>query len=78
MGSDNDQSASGILRLYNPSSTTFVKHFVHRGSRVDAGDYAVDNYSAGYFNTTTAITRVQFKFGSGNIDAGTIQMFGVL
>jgi len=78
MGSDNDQSASGILRLYNPSSTTFVKHFVHRGSRVDAGDYAVDNFSAGYFNTTSAINAIQFKFDSGEIQGGTIDLFGVV
>jgi len=78
VGNDNDQSTSGYLHLFDPSSTTFVKHFTGL-SNINGGDnISTTSYSAGYFNTTTAITRVQFKFGSGNIDAGTIQMFGVL
>ena len=40
--------------------------------------YTVNSYSAGYFNTTTAITRVRFKFASGNIDAGDICLYGIL
>ena len=78
MGNDNDQCCSGSLHLFDPSNTTFVKHFTGL-SNINGGDnISTTSYSAGYFNTTTAITRVQFKFGSGNIDAGTIQMFGVL
>ena len=77
IGNDNDHSASGIMKLYNPSSTTFVKHFVAVGSSVTGGDYANNHFIGGYVNTTTAIDGVQFKFNSGNIDAGTIQMFGV-
>ena len=42
-----------------------------------AGDYALDFLVAGYFNTTTALTRVRFKMSSGNIDAGTIKMYGI-
>src|SRR6056300_1000828 len=77
VGNDNDQQTSGILKIYNPSSTTYVKHFMARSMRVDAGDYVVDCYSAGYLNSTSAINAFQFKFDSGNIDDGTIQMFGV-
>jgi hypothetical protein len=78
IGNDNDQSASGIMRLYNPSSTTFVKHFVAMGSSVTGGDYINNHYVAGYCNTTTAIDGVQFKFDSGEIQGGTIDLFGVV
>ena len=77
MGEDSDESASGILTLYDPSSSTFVKHFVNTSNNYQANDATMSAYTAGYVNTTTAITRVQFKRSSGNIDAGTIKMFGV-
>ena len=78
VGGDNDQCKSGILRIFNPSDTTFVKHFIYTGNKVQHNDFAVNNYIAGYFNTTSAINAVDFKFSSGNIDDGTIQMFGVV
>ena len=77
VGNENDESACGELYLFNPSNTTFVKHFLSRFIDYEGGNIAVDNYCAGYINTTTAITRVQFKFASGNIDAGTIKLYGV-
>ena len=78
LGGDNDQAISGYLHLFEPSSTTFVKHFVSRFSSVHEADYAFDIYVAGYFNTTSAINAMQFKMASGNIDSGTIDMYGVL
>jgi len=78
MGNDNDQALDGYLHLYDPSSTTFVKHFIARVGSPKSNDYHVDWFCAGYFNTTTALTRVQFKMSSGNIDAGTIKMYGVV
>jgi len=77
LGSDNDENASGILKLYNPSSTTYVKHFVSRINMTEYSGFSIDYNVAGYFNTTSAINGVDFKMSSGNIDAGTIQMFGV-
>jgi hypothetical protein len=77
MGADNDQSCSGTLHLFNPSSTTFVKHFMFRGSRVHRDDYAIDEFVSGYCNVTAAIDGVQFKFSSGNMDAGTIKLYGI-
>tara|TARA_R100001129_G_scaffold155320_2_gene118253 strand:+ start:941 stop:1546 length:606 start_codon:yes stop_codon:yes gene_type:complete len=74
---DNDHLSTGTLHLYNPSSSVFVKHFISRMASSHFQDYIIDNYSAGYFNITTAITRVQFKFSSGNIDSGTIKLYGV-
>ena len=80
LGTNNDENLNGTLHIYNPSSTTFVKHFTARTlSQNDDSQpaYVLDGYFAGYFNTTTALTRFQFKFASGNIDAGTIKMYGV-
>ena len=76
-GSDNDQSTAGILTIFEPSSTTFVKHFTSRFNELIASDQQYDAFCAGYVNTTTALTRVRFKFSSGNIDAGVIKMYGV-
>ena len=77
LGSDNDQSASGTLHLFNPSSTTFVKHFIATNNSSSAADNSQQDFKAGYFNTTTALTRVRFKMSSGNIDSGTIKMYGI-
>ena len=75
INSDNDSCISGTLHLFNPSSTTFVKHFLV----TTIGHYpASNNFTAGYCNTTTAIDGVQFSFQSGNIDAGDICLYGIL
>ena len=78
LGNDNDQSLSGTLHLFDPSNTTFVKHFMARTHVYFEGDYAMDGYVAGYFNTTADITAIQFKMSSGNIDAGDICLYGIL
>ena len=77
VGSDNDQAPSGSLFLYNPSSTTFVKHYLATMSNSQQTDYSQNIFVAGYGNTTSAITGVRFKFASGNIDAGTIKLYGL-
>jgi len=76
---DNDSSGSGHLYLFNPSSTVFVKHFISNYAHhyTNSAPGIVDNYIAGYCNTTTAIDGVQFKMDSGNIDAGTIKLYGL-
>jgi hypothetical protein len=77
MGNDNDQSSSGYLHLFNPSSTTFVKHFIGKGSVCMDADAIVNWYVAGYCNVTAAIDAVQFSMSSGNIDAGDICLYGI-
>ena len=77
IGNDNDQSASGYLHLFNPSSTTFVKHFISRVNCSGNADYSQEIFAAGYCNTTTAIDGVQFSMTSGNIDAGDICLYGI-
>ena len=77
---DNDGSLSGILHLFNPSSTTFVKHFmsvINAMHESPSGYYSNSDRTAGYFNTTSAINAVQFKATSGNIDSGQILLFGL-
>ena len=77
IGTDNDQSGAGILHVFDPASTTFVKHFMARSNNAHQSDKTRDVYAAGFFNTTSAINAIQFKTSSGNIDAGTIKMYGV-
>ena len=76
-GNGNDESISGELKIFNPSSTTFVKHFIARSNCYNANDYSQDFYAGGYFNTTSAINAFQFKMLSGNIDSGVIKLYGV-
>jgi len=73
---DNDSCLAGSLRLFNPSSTAFVTHFIADCQAV-IGTYSQESFTAGYFNTTSAIDEIQFKFHTGNIDAGTIQLIGI-
>jgi len=77
VGTDNDQSGSGYLHLFNPSSTTFVKHFIARCQHYMYIDYSQEYYTTGYGNTTSAVDAVRFQMSSGNIDSGTIDMYGV-
>jgi hypothetical protein len=73
----NDECISGSLQLFNPASTTYVKHFISNANHVHASLYSINSFMAGYGNTTSAVNAVQFKFASGNIDDGTILMFGI-
>ena len=76
-GNDNDQSSSGELWLFGLSSTTFVKHFMAQGNCSTDDDKMRILYTAGYFNTTSAIDDIQLKMASGNIDAGTFKLYGI-
>ena len=72
-----DSSAAGYVHLYNPSSTTFVKNFIATGTHMHDNIAVLNDYVAGYCNTTSAITEVVFSFQSGNIDAGDICLYGI-
>jgi len=78
VGNDNDQTTSGSLHLFNPSSTTFVKHFTSNTNSYNNSNYSVQNIVAGYGNTTSAVDAVQFKMSTGNIDAGDICLYGII
>ena len=77
LGNDADQTCCGIIHLFDPSNTTFVKHFLSnfQGSRYN--EFSANWYVAGYCNVTAAIDGVRFKMDSGNIDSGTFKMYGV-
>jgi len=77
---DADSGASGSLTLFNPSSTTYVKHFISRSNSASGGIgfyYSTDLHIAGYCNTTSAVNAVRFIMNTGNISSGTIKMYGI-
>ena len=76
IGSGADESGSGCLTLFNPSSTTYVKHFISTFTKNSYNDYAINDFMAGYGNTTSACNAIKFQMNSGNMD-GTIKMYGV-
>ena len=76
LGNGADESASGSMQLFNPSSTTYVKHFIANLNHIYFSDYSMNNFSAGYGNTTSAVNAVRFQMSSGNFD-GDIKLYGV-
>ena len=77
VGGDADQIMSGVLHIFDPSNTTFVKHFIATTNNANRNDFSINDFNAGYFNTTSALTRFRFKMSSNNIESGTIKLYGV-
>ena len=77
LGTDNIDNLSGKLCLFNPSSTTYVKHYISNINYIDYENITLNCFISGYCNTTSALTNIRFKMSSGNIDAGKILMFGI-
>ena len=82
MGVTNDNCGSGYLQVFNPADTTFVKHYISRfkpnyNAANGSTPYSHDGFTSGYVNTTAAVTAVQFKMSTGNIDSGTIKLYGI-
>ena len=77
IGGDADEGCSGTLTLFNPSSTTYVKHWISHLSTYRSDNGEITSFTAGYGNTTSAINAIRFQMGSGNIDAGTIYLYGI-
>ena len=76
MGNGADESGSGTLTLFNPSSTTYVKHFIANVNFYTYADYTLETFIGGYGNTTSAVNAIRFQFASGNFD-GTIYLYGI-
>jgi hypothetical protein len=74
---DNDHAVSGSLILFNPASTTYVKHYISICNHTNVNNYNVNAFSAGYGNTTSAVNAIRFQMSSGNIDDGIIKLYGV-
>ena len=77
MGADNDQCLAGYLHLFEPSNTTFVKHFMSLTSNINASDRCRGAFVSGYANTTSAVNAVQFLMAADEIDAGDICLYGL-
>ncbi len=77
IGNDNDQCFSGDLKIFNPSSDTFVKHFISTGNNYTYNDASINLFVAGYGNTVSAVNAIRFQMSSGNIDAGDICLYGI-
>jgi len=77
LGNGNDESLSGELTIYNPSSTTFVKHFIANNNVYHKSNFSQERFVAGYGNTTSAVDAIKFEMSSGNIDLGTIKLYGI-
>ena len=78
LSTGNDDNGNGYLHLFNPSSTTFVKHFLGRFTSYQHSEGGnQDQFTAGYVNITSAIDAVLFRFHTGNIDSGTIKLYGI-
>ena len=77
MTTDNDLSLSGQMQLFNPSSTTFVKHFIIRANHMTDNPASNDSYCAGYGNTTSAVNAISFRMNTGNMDSGDICLYGI-
>jgi len=76
-GTDNDQSMCATMYLFSPSSTTYVKHFIATSQNYTNNDFSQNYFIAGYMNTTSSVNAIKFVMDSGNIDAGTIKMYGI-
>ena len=75
-----DGAAAAMMSLFDPSNTTFVKHFVTKavqGNGNTSPPFCVTEYYGGYANTTSALTNIIFRMDSGNIANGKILMFGL-
>ena len=78
VSNNDDGSSVATLHLFDPSNTTFVKHFMCTDQKMgQTAGYSFNDFTAGYFNTASAIDAIQFKFSSGNIDSGVIKLYGV-
>ena len=77
VGAGNDESLSGEMYIFNPSSTTFVKHFIATVNFYEDANMSVQHFTSGYCNVTAAIDAVQFKMSSGNIDSGIFKLYGI-
>ena len=76
IGNGGDESCAGTLWLFNPSNTTYVKHFYSTFNIYFSSNYTFNTFCGGYINDTTAIDDIDFKMSAGNMD-GIIKMYGV-
>jgi len=76
IGTQSDMGVSGNLYLFNPSSNTYVKHFLSRNNLAHQ-TYTTTWFVAGYCNTSTAVNSVRFKYTAGTVNVGTFKLYGI-
>ena len=72
----NEASSSGMLHLFDPSSTTFIKHYIIVNSS-DRNGQCEQQYIAGYCNVTAAIDGIQLATNENTIQTGTFKLYGI-
>lgn len=77
LGNGSDKSLCATIYLFNPSSTTFVKHYLATSQYYTNANASESTYSGGYANTTNAINAIQLICNSGNIASGTFKLYGI-
>ena len=77
IGNANDECVAGTLHIFSPSDTTFAKHYLATVNGYNGSDYSQQLFTGGYMNTTSAVDAIQFSFQSGDIDAGSISLYGI-
>jgi hypothetical protein len=76
IGNDSDENGAGSLLLFNPASTTYVKHFIGIVNSYFTNGGIQNGFCSGYGNTTSAVNAINFKMSSGNFD-GTIYLYAI-
>ena len=77
IGNASGEGSSGSMHLYDPAGTTYVKSWISKASEKVNTEYPIQTDIQGYLNTTSAITGIRFLCDSGNVDTGTIKMYGI-
>jgi len=75
-----DDTTNGIvygwLRIFNPSSTTYMKGFTSRVSLAPASGSVKEQWTNGAIDTTDDINAMKFAYNAGNIIAGKFKIYG--
>ena len=77
VSSDSDHGVCGEFWVFNPSSTTFVKHWWSTVTANDRNNFSYHTFGQGYLNTTSAVNGVIFSFDSGTLQTGNIRVYGL-
>jgi len=77
IGSENDEAGAGELWLFLPSDTAKNMHFISQTVNHTDDDKIRHTFMGGYTNEPGAIDEIRFKMSEGNIDSGTIKMYGI-
>ena len=75
-GTGSDEGICGTVFIFNPSDTTYVKHYQSETMQIMDNDAFRHQFNGGYWNTTSALDAFRFKFDSSDW-SGTVKLYGV-